>query len=156
VIIPPQRTFEKIYKSKSMIRKVKIFLSCSILLSLFLTDCDNDKSLNCESVPCTAIFKIITITVKHKADSSGYNLTNYKVIRITDSLDLSVTDELFPKNQGLYPVTDDSQRSIFVNKNVEIEFSGYLNDSLVIQKRFIVTSDCCHISLVEGDTKFYI
>jgi hypothetical protein len=135
---------------------LKIFISSSILLSFFLTDCENDKSFNCEFVACTDIFKIITITVKHKTDSSAYSLTNYKVIRVSDNKDLTITGDFFFINQGYYPLTDDSKRSIFVNKNVELEFSGYLNDSLVIQKRFVVTSDCCHISLVEGDTKFYI
>ena len=42
------------------------------------------------------------------------------------------------------------------NSNVEIEFQGYIENSLVIKKQLVVTADCCHVSLVSGETKVYI
>ena len=126
-----------------------------ILFSCLLIDCDSDSKFDCAFVPCTAIFKMIVITIKHESDSSAYLLTNYKVIRVSDGKDITLANDL-PINQGYYPITSDNEINIYRNKDVELEFSGYLNDNLVIKKRFIVTADCCHISLVNGESVFYI
>lgn len=133
----------------------KKLIGILILFSCLLIDCDNDSKFDCTFVPCTDIFKMLVITIKHESDSSAYSLTNYKVIRVSDGKDFTLTNDL-PLNQGYYPITNDTKKDIFINKNVELEFSGYLIDNLVIQKRFIVTADCCHISLIDGDSEFYI
>jgi hypothetical protein len=35
-------------------------------------------------------------------------------------------------------------------------FQGYLGTNLVVKKRFGVTADCCHVSLVSGESVIYI
>jgi hypothetical protein len=101
-------------------------------------------------------FRTIAVLIKHKTDSTLYNLTDYKVTRVSDNEDITIKpNDLFLYN-GSYPVTNDNLQHLFRNRDVEVEFTGFVNGSIVIQKRFIVTADCCHISLVEGDTVFYI
>ena len=139
----------------------RIFLSISILIILLLSECDidnriTDNRINCAGAICTEEFRSIVVTLKHSSDSTAYILTVYKVIRIYDKLDITPNDDNLTDNNGYYPITNDLKLELFKFKNVEVEFSGYLNNALVIQSRFIITGDCCHISLVEGDTKFYI
>jgi hypothetical protein len=118
--------------------------------------CDNDNRINCDFAICTDIFKFVVISIRHESDSTAYLLTNYKVIRISDNKDITIIDNNLTDNQGYYIITNDSKKDIFINKNVEVEFKGYLNDNLVLQTRLTITADCCHVSLVNGDYKFYI
>jgi hypothetical protein len=101
-------------------------------------------------------YRTIAVMIKHKTDSALYTLTDYKVTRVSDNKDITIKpNDLFQYN-GSYPVANDSQQNLFRHNDVEVEFTGYVNGSVVIQKRFIVTADCCHISLVQGDTVFYL
>lgn len=143
---------------------MKIKIICHVLIiilfSLFLFDCENDNNINidnnCDSVLCTAEFRHYGIKIYHKSDSSAYLLTNYKVIRVSDNRKITIVDNNLADNNGYYPITNDTKMVMFQNKNIEVEFKGYLNGALVIKKRFIFTADCCHVHLVEGVTKFYI
>lgn len=127
-----------------------------ILVSLLLIKCDSDNRRSCDSVICTEEFRSVNILILHESDSSAFILSDFKVIRVSDNKEITITDKNLTDNPGYYPVTNDNWIDLFKNKFVEIEFKGYINNSLVILKRFIVSADCCHISLVQGDTKFYI
>jgi hypothetical protein len=134
----------------------KIFVAIPILSSLLFIKCDDDNKTNCESAMCTMEFRSVVVLLRHESDSSAFILTDYNVIRLSDSKDITIKDDNLSDNNGYYPITNDNKRDLFEFKNTEVEFKGYLNNDLVIQKQLIVTSDCCHISLVEGDTKFFL
>ena len=139
-----------------MNRTRKLFVFSSILLSILVIKCDYDIKNDCSSVMCTMEFRSITVLIKHRTDSTYYKLTDYRVNRVSDNMDITVNQTNISDYSGYYPVVDDTKKDLFINRVVEVEFKGYLNDAIIIQKRFLVTADCCHISLVEGDTKFYI
>jgi hypothetical protein len=98
----------------------------------------------------------ITVTIKHKTDSTLYHLTDYKVNRVSNNSDVTPKHDNLSGYSGYYSLANDGSIDLFKFKNVEVEFTGYVNNSIVIQKRFIVTADCCHISLVEGNVSLFI
>jgi hypothetical protein len=134
----------------------KILVTASVLFSLLFIECDDDNRFSCDFAICTMEFRSIVVSLKHENDSTAFVLTDYKVIRISDNKDITISDDNLTDNNGYYPITNDTKVDLFKFKNVEVEFTGYFNRAIVIQKRFTVTADCCHISLVEGDTKFFL
>jgi hypothetical protein len=137
----------------------KQFFIFFVLLSL-LPNCEKDNKkdneLNCEGVFCTAIFKSVTILIKYSSNNNPVLLTNYIVLRTSDNKVITKSDNNLTDNNGYYTIVNDSSNGLIRNSNTEVEFQGYINNALVIQKRFIVTLDCCHVSLVSGDTVVYI
>jgi hypothetical protein len=134
----------------------KLAVLMPVLLSLFMADCVSDNPINCDFAICTEEFRMIMILVKHQGDNSPFLLTSYKVTRVSDNSDITIPDDNLSDNDGVYPVTNDSKRANYKDKNVVVEFKGYINDLVVLQKRLTITADCCHISLVDGETSFYI
>jgi hypothetical protein len=138
----------------------KYFILPLILLAGFFLKCERNDNFvddtDCSNTICTMEYRTITVIIKHKTDGTIYNLTDYKVTRVSDNKDITIKpNDLFQYN-GSYPVINDSQQHLVRNTDVEVEFTGYVSGSVVIQKRLIVTADCCHVSLVQGDTIFYL
>lgn len=50
----------------------------------------------------------------------------------------------------------DAHKNKVMNQTAEIEFKGYLNNTLVAEELFTITSDCCHISQISGQQKISI
>ena len=137
-----------------ILRKIAVLIV--VLFPLVFTKCESDTRAGCEFAMCTEEFRGISIHIMHQTDSTAFNLTSYSAIRISDGKDITISDNILPDNKGYYSVANDMRKDLFRNKNVEVEFSGYLNDKLVLQKRVVITADCCHISLVKGETTCYI
>jgi hypothetical protein len=127
-----------------------------VFLAVLIFACDRDNKSDCKVAVCTDEFRYITILIKHSSDSSAVTLTGYKVIRTSDNKDLTLPGNVFPNNSGYYPLVNDSQLNILRNSITEIEFQGYLQNILVIKKLFDVGADCCHVSLVSGETVSYL
>ena len=131
----------------------KLFLL--FFLVVLISNCDRDNKSDCKVVFCTEEFRFIVIQIEHSSDSSAVNLTDYKVIRISDNKDLTLSNNVIT-TPGFYPLVNDGQLNILKNSITEIEFRGYIQNTLVIQKRFDVGADCCHVSLVSGEAVSYI
>jgi hypothetical protein len=140
---------------------IKRYVFSSILFCAILIRCDynsyeNDTKTDCSTALCTMEFRLITVVIRHKNDSTLYQLTDYKVTRVSDNLDITPRHDNLSGYSGYYPVADDGDIQLFRNKNVEIEFKGFVNSSMVVQRRIIVSADCCHIFLAAGETKIYL
>jgi len=137
--------------------KRKIILGLSVILfSMLNLKCDDDNPVICEYIACTMEYRTVSVSLKHIADNTPYQLSDFKVLRVSDNTDITPPGDSYAALNGYYPVATDSNREMFRFKNVEVEFYGYLTDNLVVQKRFTITADCCHISLVEGETTIYL
>lgn len=136
-------------KRKKLVTPIAIF-------AFLLFACDDDNKINCSLAICTEEFRSIVVSIKHESDKSAFILSDYKVIRLSDNRDITIKDDNLIDNNGYYLITNDLKLDQFKFKNTEVEFNGYLNGALVIQKRLTITSDCCHVSLVEGDTEFLL
>jgi hypothetical protein len=136
----------------------RYFILFLIIISALVLQCESDsvQQIDCTSAPCTTIYMSITVTIKHKTDTTLYHLTDYKVIQVSNNSDVTPKHDNLSGYSGYYSLADDGNIDLFKFKNVEVEFTGYVNNSIVIQKRFIVTADCCHISLVEGNVSLFI
>jgi hypothetical protein len=139
-----------------MLSKNKIIFSSVILISLFNIRCDDDNRSNCDFALCTEEFRSVVLIIKYNADHSPYLLSYYKVIRMSDNMDITPISDSFSTSQGYYPVANDIKKELFKFNDVKVEFKGYINNDLVIQRQFTITADCCHISLVEGNTLILI
>ena len=138
----------------------KLLIIFFILLSVLLPNCKKGivkpSESDCDGIFCTDIFISVNILIKHSSDKSPVLLTSYKVLRTSDNMDITKKDNDLTDNNGYYVIVNDSSTGLIINNNIEVEFQGYINDSLVVQKRFIVKKDCCHVSLVSGDPIVYI
>jgi hypothetical protein len=127
-----------------------------IFLVALLPYCEKDHESDCAAKICTMEYRTLNILVKKSTDNSPVILTSYKVFRVSDNTDFTITDNYLNANQGYYPLVNDSDLQMLKNKNTEIEFQGFLDNILAIKQRLIVTADCCHVSLVSGETTVYI
>jgi hypothetical protein len=134
----------------------RYFLVCSIIISLSVPGCENESKSDCTAVICTMIYKTVVVQIKHSTDNTPFLLTGFKVFRVSDNKDITVSNSSPGDNSGYYPLVNDSGKAMLTNKNVEIEFQGFVNDALVITRRFVVTADCCHVSLVSGESVVYL
>jgi hypothetical protein len=135
---------------------MKKLLFVLVFPAMLIFACDRDTKSDCNFAVCTDEFRYITILIKHSSDSSAVILNDYKVIRTTDNKDLTLPGNVFPDNSGYYPLVNDSQLNILRNSITEIEFRGYIQNTLVIKKLFEIGADCCHVSLVSGETVSFI
>jgi alkyl sulfatase BDS1-like metallo-beta-lactamase superfamily hydrolase len=132
-----------------------LFAIISLLVGLNVS-CERNNKSDCSNLLCSAIFKYITIQIKQHSDSSAVVLTDYKVIRISDNMDITIHENVINHTKGYYPIVSDAELTFLRNSFVEVEFQGYINERLIIDKYFTVSSDCCHVTLVSGDPLIYI
>jgi hypothetical protein len=132
------------------------FIISFIFFALLGFDCERENKSDCFNVFCSKEFKILNILIKHSSDTSAVILTTYKVLRVLDNKDIThINDEYFEK-MGYYPLADDNDKEMLRNRNVEIEFQGYVENTLKVKERFVVTADCCHVYRVTGKSEVYI
>ena len=136
--------------------KRKLLAIMLIFLPLMLIKCEDNDSENCEFALCTEEFRGIALMIKHKDDGSGFVLSRFTVKVLPENKDITLESSDLMKSEGFYFITNDNELETFKNKCLEVEFKGYVEDSLVIQKQFIIKGDCCHISLVKGETLVYL
>lgn len=129
---------------------------CLLLFASFLTRCENHSPSDCTNRVCTDVFMGISIHIKYRADDKPVTLTDYKVIRTSDNMDLTRKNPNPGENNGYYNVVDDSSTGLIRNSLNEVEFQGFIEDQMVVQNRFVIRPDCCHVYLVSGETEVLI
>jgi len=121
--------------------------------------CTNDDKSDCSDVACTEEFKTIAVSFK---DSNGnpIALSRFKVIILDSGTDItkSVNDTEFElmKQRGVYPLFGDENRGEYENKELEINFKGFIDNQEIVNSNYIVGADCCHVNLIEGNTDIRI
>ncbi len=145
-------------------------LLLSLLLFMGLYSCDHiyddlDKKSSsevtrsdCSDIGCTEQYEHIVVKLLHE-DGTPVALDDYKVIRISDGRDITVKDEsAFPLAQqwSTYTITNDSYRAEFQDKQVEVEFTGFIANKVVVQERYIIGADCCHVTYYSGNLNVVI
>lgn len=69
--------------------------------------------------------------------SKTFTADNPDGIRTSDNIDITQHDSNLNDNNGYYIVVDDASSGLPRNSNTEVEFQGFVNDTLVIQKRLL-------------------
>jgi hypothetical protein len=131
-------------------------------LSIFLfTSCEKTKTCSTEcptNTMCTMEFRSITIELK---DNNGLPvaLDKYRTIKLenNEEIDLQTGISLFEdttrKNIGTYPILDDSHTEKTDRCGKQFRFQGYINNQVVVDSKYKISHDCCHIQLDSGNTK---
>jgi hypothetical protein len=133
-----------------------------VIVSIFLVACnDKDDSAlqDCSMTACTQNFVTISVSVK---DVSGevIILDTYEVIDSAIGMDLVADfngDEYeYYKEQGLYPILSDANRLTYQNKTATLIFKGYIANEEIVTETYEVGADCCHVSLLNGNTEIVL
>ena len=119
------------------------------ILCLLLQSCvGNDK--DCKDVACTAIFKMITVTVIDSTQQK-IQLDRYYTIKTSNNDTLDYTATTIEK--GVFVVVDDNQSKSLQNTQDDFRFIGILNNTIVVDEPYVIGADCCHIDLISGSTE---
>src|SRR5690606_39108553 len=115
---------------------------------------------SCELVACTEIFMHITVKVTDLS-KRPVALDRIKVIRIPDEKDIThVYDShawMMAVQSGSYTLANDmDSRYLPRHKHTKLRFFGYIGNQEVVKEDYVVTFDCCHISLVSGEQEIVI
>jgi hypothetical protein len=122
--------------------------SHSLLILVFITfalftSCNRDKG-----TPCTEEYRYVTITV------NGALLDDFFTIRNSNGDTIRHDEDPFAGiSDNVYIVLSDGYQNVIRNKVENFTFSGYLNDSLVVNELFVIKADECHIEYVSGKTE---
>ena len=139
-----KQTFPHMKRFKS---NVKTFLFITLLI-LLAASCNREKDKM-----CTDEFRLITINIKDSSGAAVLLDSNYTEILHTNSIIRIKTDSIFIKN-GSYIVFTDSQMDLIEkDAETEIKFIGFKRSGKVVDERYIVTQDGCHIQRLSGNTK---
>ncbi len=130
-----------------------------IALLLLLGSCnddDKDEVASCdETTICTLEFRSITVQLRDTS-SNPIALDSFRVVIKSSDEDITIETTVDQMNGfrevGLYPIFDDSFRTRYQNKEETIVLKGIIDNQEVISREFVVGADCCHVSLVEGET----
>lgn len=129
---------------------------CSfLLLILFLGNACNKEENNsddCSGNICTTDFRIITVSVSD-ASSNPVALDSFEVIDVSNGEIVTPSESTFSfqfaQEQGAYPLVTDG--SIPLNQTRVLQFKGFLDSNLVVDRKYIAEEACCGVNLLEGD-----
>lgn len=121
-------------------------------IALLFSACKKEVKENCEGQICTLEFKTIDVSVLD-SNQNAIALDSFKVIEISTKAIVTPSNtglsmEYYQK-EGRYPLVTDGM--IEVGKTREMEFKGYIDSTLVIQKIYSAKEGCCGVEFVSGN-----
>ncbi|WP_324024885.1 hypothetical protein QSV08_16895 [Maribacter sp. BPC-D8] len=133
-----------------------------VFLSIFLVACNNNddaEQQDCYETICTHNFVTITVSVKDAA-GEAIALDTYEVIDNDTGEDLAADlngeEYQYLKEQGFYPIISDANRVQYQNTTATLTFKGYVDNEAIINETYEVGADCCHVSLITGNTEIVL
>ena len=121
-----------------------------IILAIVLAalGCANDK--NCKNAICTEMFAMVGVKLKDTTNSDLSGISTQTVLK-SSGQEIHAQSEPgnFPGNS--FTVVDDSDlKEIGFNTSQEVELKIIKDGKTVKTIPFIIKTDCCHVSKVEG------
>ena len=108
---------------------------------------------------CTEQYVTISVTVSNSQESP-VALDSFKVSRLADQADVTIkvspADYAIMQKQGTYPIASDGFKPLLQDKKIELHFTGMIGGKVVVNEKYIVGSDGCHIVLVSGEKKVIV
>lgn len=134
------------------------FLFISFVNCKDIDDVDPD-TVQCTLIACTEQFVTLIVTVK---DASGV-LIPLDTFEVTDkntsddiTISLSESGWQMARQNGQYPLYDDSFVSGNLNTRRTLIFKGFIKDEKIAEAEYVVETDCCHVNIAIGDTDITI
>jgi hypothetical protein len=133
-------------------------LILTVMMAFILNTCNQnqEEKIDCTEVVCTMEFRTISVTLKNK-NGNPISLDKFKVTSLDNEKDITrpLIDMNWEENRttGTYPIFGDEFNKEYQNKKVEILFEGFIANEKVANLTFLVGADCCHVSLIEGQSE---
>jgi len=131
----------------------------TVLLTLNCSDNGTDDAPNCSDAICTEEYRTITVSVKDK-EGVAVALDYFEVVDLSNgddiTLDVSSSEFAWMAKNGAYPLFSDKYVAKYSNKKLGINFKAYVDDKLLVDSDYVVGADCCHVTLIEGETDIVI
>jgi hypothetical protein len=103
---------------------------------------------------------MITVTLKDTT-SNPVILSHYFVKKTSTSeiLDFAKEDPYFDsimRQQGIYLLCTDGKMNMTSTNGTEFEFHGFLDTSEVVNEKYIIGNDRCHVIMLSGHPEIVI
>ncbi|MFH1296576.1 MAG: hypothetical protein ABIJ04_04800 [Bacteroidota bacterium] len=130
---------------------VFILIICPILIC----SCKRDKI-----IICTEEYSMLTVSIKDTA-SNPVILSQYFVKKTStgEIIDFSQEDPYFDsinRIQGIYFVFTDGKMGMTSKNGTEFEFHGILGTTEIVNEKYIIGNDDCHVIMLSGKTEIVI
>jgi len=119
----------------------------------------NPNAVDCTELACTENFVTLIVSIK---DASGASVALDRFVVLDEDSSENITLALsnngleVARQNGEYPLYDDSFVSENQNTERTLVFSGFINDEKVVEAVFIIATDCCHVSIDSGNTDIIV
>jgi hypothetical protein len=129
-----------------MITGTVIFLSCM-----------RDRR---DYVLCTSEYRMLTVTIKD-SQSNPVILSDYFVKKTStgEIIDFSHEDpymDSINRVQGIYFLCTDGMMAITSKSGTEFEFHGIMDTTEIVNEKYLIGNDQCHVILFSGQTNIVI
>jgi hypothetical protein len=128
-----------------------------IIGSMFLLSCMSKRH---DDIMCTTEFRMLTISVKD-IHSNPVILNDYFVKKTStgEIIDFSQQDPFMDsinRIQGIYFLCTDGQMAMTSRSGTEFEFHGILDSTEIVNEKYIIGNDQCHVIMLSGQTEIVI
>lgn len=135
-------------------------LLITTMLSCSKRELNSEAIVDCSTVQCTYDLRWITLRLVDQL-GNAVAIDRMKVTHVADGKELtrayeSNRWEAF-RRLGSYPIFGDLDADKIPRfKHTKLRFQGFIGNREVVNADYTVAFDCCHISLVAGETELVI
>ena len=135
-------------------KRVRTMIFCFFLS---LSSC-SEQATECGRF-CTEEFRTIAVSVENQ-EGDPVALDSYRVINLDNGRE--ITPDLSPdelqqmREQGRYPIINDSYIEEYRKQELNLEFTGLLGGEEVVTENYKVGFDCCHVYHIAGDLELVL
>lgn len=140
----------------------KILPAAILFFALGVLSCYHTDTSTCENKLCDLALRSVAVTIKNQdgnavvLDSLNTTLRKDNTVQVHHYNPSHWQLDILQQT-GVYPVVWDHDLTSFDrNSPVEVQFTAYLNGMEVVKENLIVLHDCCHASLVSGETNLIL
>ncbi len=108
-----------------------------------------------EDIICTEEFVSININL-NSATKQPFILDTFNIILVKDNKDITNKIEQQSTNEGIYTIMNDSFKKELFNDKTELVFTGYSRNIKVVEEKYIIGADHCHVYYVSGNKEIKI
>jgi len=122
-------------------------------------------SLSCmrhrhDDIMCTEEYRMLTVTIKD-SQSNPVILSDYFVKKTStgEIIDFSHEDPFMDsinKVQGIYFLCTDGMMGMTSKSGTEFEFHGIMDTTEIVNEKYLIGNDQCHVFLLSGQTNIVI
>ena len=141
-------------------RLILCVLVIAVTLSCSKSELVSEEVQDCSTVYCTYDLRWISVKL---VDQSGepVALDRMKVTRVSDGKDITRAHHSEEwstfRRLGTYPIISDIDRGDIAQfKHTKLRYHGYNGNREVVKANYVVTFDCCHISLISGERELVV